>query len=166
LLGLRLVVQHLDGLLPARGPRSVGGSGCPRIARPLHLLRQSTRTVETSLATPSAIWHLDCEYSSLRCRAVADPPTVRFSTTGAKDMVSTGPRSARATCSRCLMGYPPWSRTAVNMLAVRSASASDTLAQHPCSSTAVRATAGCSARASEPSNLAPRLRPARRTVAG
>jgi hypothetical protein len=73
--------------------------------------------IETSLATPSAIWHLDCEYSSLRCRAVADPPTVRFSTTGAKDMVSTGPRSARATCSRCLMGYPPWSRTAVNMLA-------------------------------------------------
>ena len=36
----------------------------------------------------------------------------------------------------------------------------------PCSSTALRATASCSARASELSNLAPRLRPARRTVAG
>ena len=48
---------------------------------------------------------------------------------------------------------------------LRSAAASDTLAQHPCSSTAVRATAGSSARASELSNLAPRLRPARRTVA-
>ena len=46
-----------------------------------------------------------------------------------------------------------------------SAAARDTLAQHRCNSTALRLTAGCSARASELSNLAPRLRPARRTVA-
>ena len=46
-----------------------------------------------------------------------------------------------------------------------SAAARDTLAQHRCNSTALRTTAGCSARASELSNLAPRLRPARRTVA-
>ena len=39
----------------------------------------------------------------------------------------------------------------------RSAAARDTLAQHRCSSTALRATAGCSASASELSNLAPRL---------
>ena len=49
---------------------------------------------------------------------------------------------------------------------LRSAAASDVLAQHPCSSTAVRATAGSSARAPELSNLACRLRPASRTVAG
>ena len=48
---------------------------------------------------------------------------------------------------------------------LRSAAASDTLAQHRCNSTALRATAGSSARASELSNFAPRLRPARRTVA-
>ena len=48
---------------------------------------------------------------------------------------------------------------------LRSAAARDTLAQHRCNSTALRATAGCSARASELSNFAPRLRPARRTVA-
>ena len=49
---------------------------------------------------------------------------------------------------------------------LRSASASDTLAQHPCSSTAVCATADSSARASELTNLACPLRPASRTVAG
>ena len=36
---------------------------------------------------------------------------------------------------------------------LRSAAASDTLAQHRCNSTALRATTGCSARASELSNL-------------
>ena len=52
--------------------------------------------------------------SSIRRRAPADPPTPRFSTTGAPTWCA-GPRSARSTRSWCLR-YPPWPHT-VNMLA-------------------------------------------------
>jgi hypothetical protein len=86
---------------------------------------------------------------------------VRFSTTGA-NMVSR--TKERALDPLLVPALPALATPSICWL--RSAAASDTLAQHPCSSTAVRATAGSSARASELSNLAPRLRPARRTVAG
>ena len=93
-------------------------------------------------------------------------PTVRFSTTGA-NMVSRTKERAHdllPVCSRCLSYPRPAPGRAVNKVCwLRSARLckrhlvsdsrhqSDTLlpgaalAQHPCSSTAVRATAGCSA---------------------
>jgi len=92
---------------------------------------------------------------------LADPPTVRFSTTGA-NMVSR--TKERALDPLLVPALPALATPSICWL--RGAAASDTLAQHPCSSTAVRATAGSSARASELSNLACRLRPASRTVAG
>ena len=99
--------------------------------------------------------------SSLRRRAVAGPPNVRFSTTGA-NMVSRTKERARDPL--LVPALPALATPSICWL--RSAAASDTLAQHPCSSTAVRATAGSSARASELSNLECRLRPVSRTVAG
>ena len=69
--------------------------------------------------------------SSLRRRALADPRTVGFSTTGA-NMVSRNKERARDLLS--VPGLPALVTDAVNMCWLRSASASDTLAQHPCSS--------------------------------
>ena len=104
-------------------------------------------------ATPKAVELEDgCPWCTsvgdLRVRFVvepllADPPTVRFSTTGA-NMVSRTKRRQRARDPLSVPGLPALVTQSTCWL--RSASASDTqLAQHPCSSTAVRATAGCSA---------------------
>ena len=108
-----------SGVQDARGDREATSSSPSEYADCRDL-------IETSLATPSAIWHLDCEYSSLRCRAVADPPTVRFSTTGAKDMVSRTKERARDLLS--VPGLPALVTQSTCWL--RSAAASDNLAQH------------------------------------
>eukprot|EP00964_Phaeocystis_antarctica_P084285 scaffold53052_cov78-Phaeocystis_antarctica.AAC.1 len=73
---------------------------------------------------------------------------------------------ARPALGACATPWPR--RQYVEMLTDERRSARHPGSARRCSSTALRATAGCSARASELSNLAPRfcLRPARRTVAG
>ena len=106
-------------------------------------------TARAQVTVPSAI----CEFtSSSSCswslnRAVLDEGANMVSRTKerALDPLLVPALPALATPSIC------W---------LRGAAASDTLAQHPCSSTAVCATAGSSARASELSSFACRLRPA------
>ena len=82
--------------------------------------------------------------SSLRSssrRAVADPPEP----CGSRQRALHGEQDPGARARPALGACATRPGHAVNMLAEERRCASDTLAQHPCSSTAVRATAGSSA---------------------